>query len=82
LVASLCDVASVPPSSGKGTDSIDKEDESKEAEDARAASELAGKHVDSKAGELSSLIESSLALGLIAVAGSAASCFEHSARAE
>jgi hypothetical protein len=82
LVASLCDVASVPPSSGKGADSIDKEDESKEAEDARAASELAGKHVDSKAGELSSLIESSLALGLIAVAGSAASCFEHSARAE
>lgn len=82
LVASLCDIASVPPSSGKGADSIDKEDESKEAEDTRAASELSGKHVDSKAGELSSLIESSLALGLIAVAGSAASCSEHSARAE
>lgn len=83
LVAGMCDVASVPPSSGKGADGIDKEDESKEAEDARAASELSGKHVDSKAGELGSLIESSLALGLIAVTGSAASCkFEHSARAE
>ena len=79
------DVSGIVPGSGEGTDGGDEEYKTVEAEQARAASELAAEHLDSKAGKLGLFVKisvSSLGKLLGGASGSAAPRSEHSARAE